>query len=409
MDASGLRGADTEVTEFGIACEACHGPAERHVAANRNPLHRYSARRADGRDPTIVQPAYLEHRRSTQVCGQCHGIFDLELRGKDLQQFRAHGFTYEPGDDLEATRPVLRNDWDEQFWSDGVPRAAGREYNALVDSGCYERGEMTCLSCHVMHQPEDDPRPRGEWANDQLTLLAEDQACLQCHPAFAEDVSAHTHHPAESEGSRCYNCHMPFSAYGLLKGVRNHRVDSPSVASTLATGRPNACSQCHLDQTLAWAAEHLRDWYGSEPPALSGDETRYAAGVLWALKGDAAQRALAAWSLGWGPAQTASGSEWIAPILAELLDDPYEAVRLIAERSLRGLAGHGEARYDVLGDPAERARAKRETLARWHATRSAPGDERRATVLLAPDGSLRVDELTRLLGLRNARPVSIFE
>jgi hypothetical protein len=161
--------------------------------------------------------------------------------------------------------------------------------------------------------------------------------------------------------------------------------------------------------SLAWAAQHLHAWYGSEQPQLSGDEATHAASVLWALSGDAAQRALAAWSFGWEPAQAASGSEWIAPFLAELLDDPYEAVRIIAERSLRGLPGHAEARYDLLGEPAERARAKRETLELWKSAGAAPGDEHRAAVLQRPDGSLRQDELTRLLALRDQRPVSIFE
>src|SRR5947208_9452559 len=34
--------ADTRAAEFGIACEACHGPGEGHVRANRNPLRRYA-------------------------------------------------------------------------------------------------------------------------------------------------------------------------------------------------------------------------------------------------------------------------------------------------------------------------------------------------------------------------------
>ena len=33
---------DTRVRELGIACEACHGPAEEHVRVNRNPLRRYT-------------------------------------------------------------------------------------------------------------------------------------------------------------------------------------------------------------------------------------------------------------------------------------------------------------------------------------------------------------------------------
>ena len=34
-------------------------------------------------------------------------------------------------------------------------------------------------------------------------------------------------------------------------------IESPDVATTLKTGRPNACNLCHLDKTLDWTAEHL--------------------------------------------------------------------------------------------------------------------------------------------------------
>ena len=66
---------------------------------------------------------------------------------------------------------------------------------------------------------------------DQLAVGMEtDEACLQCHTEFRGRIAEHTHHPVESAGSRCYNCHMPFTTYGLLKSVRSHLIDSPPIA-----------------------------------------------------------------------------------------------------------------------------------------------------------------------------------
>ncbi|MEE9264900.1 MAG: multiheme c-type cytochrome, partial [Vicinamibacteria bacterium] len=65
---------DSQVAEMGIACEACHGPAEAHVVANRDPLRRYLHHLTDKVDATIVNPDRLSHRASSQVCGQCHGV-----------------------------------------------------------------------------------------------------------------------------------------------------------------------------------------------------------------------------------------------------------------------------------------------------------------------------------------------
>ena len=49
-----------------------------------------------------------------------------------------------------------------------------------------------------------------------------------------------------------------------------------------------------------------------------------AAGVDWALRGDAAVRAITAYHFGWPPARTAAQvDEWAPPVWAELLVDEY--------------------------------------------------------------------------------------
>jgi hypothetical protein len=412
-DQGGLRDADTHLGEFGIACEACHGPGGEHVRKHQNPLARYTARADDAPDTTIVNPARLDHVRSTQVCGQCHGNWDYLFAGNEARtrDWFQNGFAYRPGQDVLQQRK-LKFEGEEQFWSDGLIRVAGREYNALVGSACFDKGELSCLSCHQAHQRPDDPRPRSAWADDMLVAASDDSTCLQCHPTYADDPSAHTHHAADSAGSRCHNCHMPHTTYGLLKGVRTHRIQSPSAGSSVRTGRPNACNQCHLDRSLGWTADHLQAWYAEAPPTLSADERDLAASVLWTLKGDAAQRALMAWSFGWAPAQQASGTEWMAPYLAELLDDPYEAVRVVAERSLRTLPDHVGPLVDVVGDPQRRTAAKADALARWRSAAAtgprAAAAPRPAVLLTAPD---RLDEtaFARLLRLRDNRPIRLQE
>ena len=155
---------------------------------------------------------------------------------------------------------------------------------------------------------------------------------------------------------------MPYTTFGLLKAIRSHLIDSPSIAATEATGRPNACNLCHLDRTLAWSADALQRWFGTPLPALDADERTTAAGVLWLLRGDAGQRALAAWSSAWPAAREASGSAWMAPMLIPLLDDPYAAVRFNAWRSLRSLPGYEGLAYDYVA-PAERRRQVAERAA----------------------------------------------
>ena len=77
----------------------------------------------------------------------------------------------------------------------------------------------------------------------------------------------------------------------------------------------------------------------SDPPGprLTNDQRCIAVFILWILSGDAGQRALVAWSMGWQSAQQASGSHWMGSYFAQLLEDPYDAVRFAAYRSLRQL------------------------------------------------------------------------
>jgi hypothetical protein len=417
----------SQVSEFGISCEACHGPAGEHVRANSNPLRRYQFHLAPAADPTIVNPAKLPHDRSSQVCGQCHSV--VVHRSPEAQkQWQESGYTFRPGDDLAADpiryilrgrldlmpdKPKLAPDpvKDGSFWKDGMIRASGREYNGLLDTPCYQRGTLSCLSCHEMHQARSDPRKRSEWADDQLRHgMDTNHACLQCHERFrdAGKLTQHTHHAEGSVGSLCYNCHMPYTTYGIMKAIRSHQIDSPSVQSSLDTGRPNACNQCHLDRPLAWAAEKLTEWYKHPRPKLSKEETDIAASVLWTLRGDAGQRALMAWSFGWDHAQQVSGTDWQVPYLAQLLEDRYDAVRYIAQRSLRRFPGHKDMSYEIGILPEQRAGAHQQALKLWPHPVKVQKDSNRH-VLIDEKGSFMRAEFDRLWKLRDDRPMIINE
>ena len=370
---------DSRVTEFGIACEACHGPSTGHAAANRSPIRRYVSHLTGRGDPTTVLPTRLDPRRSSEVCGQCHGVWEFyDAAGE--RQANSAGLPFRPGDELTKTRflaqptrnleaPTMQallgvdpGFVSDSFWPDGMIRVSGREYNGLIESPCFKDARdpqrtLSCFSCHAMHQPAADGRAVKEWADDQLAPgMAGNQACLQCHQAIASRVAEHTKHQPASEGSSCYNCHMPFTSYGLLKTIRSHQISSPSVASTRDTGRPNACNLCHLDKTLAWTGDYLAEWYGQERQPAPADERDLSAALLWTLTGDAGQRAIAAQAMGWKPAQAASGTDWMLPHLAQLLDDPYDAVRFIAGRSLGTLPEFGSFQYRLRGAARSAAR-----------------------------------------------------
>ncbi len=423
---------ETTATEFGIACEACHGPGEQHVRANSNPIRRYSLHLTGRPDGSIALPTRFQARLSSQVCGQCHSVWEFYDETGERQS-NSKGLPYRPGDDLTTTRfiaqptrnieaatmkSLLAEDKGfirDSFWPDGMVRVTGREYNGLIESPCYRRATddgrtLTCFSCHAMHKRPEDRRATSAWADAQLGAgMDGNEACLQCHTTMRGSVTAHTHHRADSDGSSCYNCHMPNTTYGLLKTVRSHQISSPSVSGDTATGRPIACNLCHLDKTLAWTSEHLQSWYGAARADLPTDETSIAASLLWLLRGNAAQRVIVAQAFGWSPAQRASGTEWMPFYLAQLMDDPYDAVRFIAYRSLRGLPGFETQPFDFVAPPKARFAAVLSVVDRWRGAGRAGNRRTDPELLFNADGTLHGEVVSRLLGERDHRRVLLRE
>ena len=295
----------------------------------------------------------------------------------------------DPDDPQQAAKRHMLSGY---FWSDGMIRVSGREYSGLVETPCFQRGEMSCLSCHSMHHSKpDDQLARGMESNT---------ACLQCHGDYAQKLTQHTHHAAHSAGSLCYNCHMPHTTYGLLKAIRSHQITSPSAKSSVETGRPNACNLCHLDQTLATTAQQLNQWYGQPVPGMDPDFTNAPAAAVWLLRGDAGQRALIAWHMGWEPAKQASGTNWLVPYLVETLDDPYSVVRYIGQRSLKRVPGYQRLAYDYTSPPATRLQVKSGLLQRWDAS-ALP--VRESGKILLPQ------QVSRLVQRRDQRPMELLE
>jgi predicted CXXCH cytochrome family protein len=361
-------GYDTSVVELGIACEACHGPGGEHIRANQNFVRRLALQTKEGGDPTIVNPKRLSVERRDDICAHCHGalvpkgetwdpltLTDPYNAGDDLKRFNyffsseAEQGVYYGKRQPDPANPTRPEPLDGRFWRDGTPLTTALEYNGLALSACYERGhgQLSCLSCHSMHASE----PNFMLAHRMET----NEACCQCHEPFRQRLTEHTHHPADSPGSLCYNCHMPYVVFSLLTTHRSHRIERPRVRDSLGTGKPHACNLCHLDKSLGWTQDRLKEWYGRQPEPLAEDEQRYASSLLHLTQSDARTRAVVAGAFSWSAAQRASGKDWAGPLLTRVLaKERYPAVRYLAFRGLRSLYGIGPTAYDYLAGPKER-------------------------------------------------------
>ena len=419
---------DTKVAEFGIACEACHSEGASHIAANRNPLRRWKLHLGKDADATIANANRMKGPEAALVCGQCHSVWAFNGMDEKLA-FNRRGGQFRPGEkDLGQRFVVQPNESDHatqkdfirrtepdffrnRFWGDGMIRVTGREMNGVEASPCFRGGNFSCISCHEMHPAKTTQVALQSWArSDQLAPKMEsDQACLQCHQEMAARLTNHTNHEASSAGSRCYNCHMPHTTFGLLHAMRSHQVSSPNVRESLAYGRPNACNLCHLDQTLGWTAHQLHAWYQQPLPELSDDDQNISAAVQWLVKGDAGQRALLAWGMGWEPAQKVAGRDWLYPLLIYSLLDPYAAVRFDAWKSLQTLPGFSDFDFTYTAEAEELGAAVKRAYEKWWNELRPANPSFDSKTVLDPEGRFRQDVFGRLRRERDDKPIVLAE
>lgn len=143
----------------GVTCEACHGPAANHVAAEKAGIEEAAG--------ALLNPGKLDRANAVDFCGACH----------------------------RTTGDVI-----EQGWVDiGVMNARFQPYR-MQKSLCWERGDarLTCTSCHDPHKP---------LAKDAASY---DGACLRCHVSKGEAATAdHPGHACKVSQNNCVTCHMP--------------------------------------------------------------------------------------------------------------------------------------------------------------------------------------------------------
>jgi predicted CXXCH cytochrome family protein len=388
----------TTVAELGIACEACHGPGAEHVAANGNPLRRWALESGGGADPTIVNPSRLTPTRAADLCGRCHGQRIADQIGPLLE----HGDPFVPGDDLAIESAPLWRDtplhgdrqaFAARFWDDGTPRLTAYEYQGLLQSPCTMRGPMTCTSCHGMHDSDPRGQIRARFGGKMSNTM-----CTGCHTALAAPEAArlHAHHdPAgEGGGGRCVSCHMPRIVYGVLDVHRSHRIEVPEPARAAAAGRPDACTGCHVERTVAWAEAAARRFWGEARYPAGGNPPAGTAPFEALFGGPPVARAVAADAFGRAPSADAAGrARRIGALLDVMAADRYPAVRHLAWRSLRRLVAPGfAADYDPCAEPAARDRVVARLCASLGTAEVRPPAAAAALRGQVPDDDLEIGE-----------------
>ncbi|MGY5453010.1 ammonia-forming cytochrome c nitrite reductase subunit c552 [Agarivorans sp. MS3-6] len=239
---------NTTWSEINVSCEACHGPASRHVTLKKaedtgdstsliansgfnQPLHKRShwlfKEGKTSAERYERSPISLDHGQPDQ-CAACHSRRVALTDGAGPHNFTEH---YIP----RLAVPDL-------YHNDGQILDEVYVYGSFSQSKMAAAG-VVCTNCHEPHSGK--------------VISQDNSLCTQCHSPSNFDTQEHTLHQAGSEGAVCIDCHMPSQRYMGVDDRRDHayRVPNPWVSEALAS--PDVCLNCHQDKDTQWSQQQL--------------------------------------------------------------------------------------------------------------------------------------------------------
>jgi len=229
-----------------VSCEACHGPASKHLEWSQTP-HKtlvnkgfplsFKNKKWKWDVSNKEKKEGVDHQE-IEVCAKCHS------RRSQLDD------SYVPGNKFADHYLAVQLE-QNLYFPDGKIQDEVYVYDSFLQSKMYAAG-VTCTDCHNPHTLER--KSKG------------DKVCSQCHSEEKYTATSHHKHKEGGEGASCIGCHMPARTYMGVDSRNDHsfRLPRPDISVEMKE-IPNACTLCHTDKNAQWASDAIKKWYGKIP------------------------------------------------------------------------------------------------------------------------------------------------
>lgn len=217
-----------------VSCESCHGKAQHHIDYMNSEAYQKGKRKEGSFIETLA--AHSTQAMEINTCFPCHarkGNISADKIASD-----------ELLDNYIPEIPVT-----DLYYADGQALDEVYKYASFIQSKMYKHG-VKCSSCHNPHSGK--------------LIFTGNKVCNQCHAESTYDTPAHTFHAVNTTASECVSCHMPTETYMGNDIRHDHVFRAPRPDLSVKYAVPNACNDCHLDQSAQWAADAVAKWYGPD-------------------------------------------------------------------------------------------------------------------------------------------------
>ena len=294
--------------------------ASRFASTNAQTSPGRQTRRPASRS-AVFAPALL--RTEVETCGFCHArrrrIFGGLGAGSLAVQYASRVAIRAADSFMPTARPAT---------SRSPITISPFKQSAMFAAG------VTCSDCHEPHSAALRAPGNG--------------VCVQCHAADKFDTVAHRHHDDVKPALACTSCHMQARDYMIVDPRHDHSFRVPRPDLSVKLGTPNACNNCHRDQSPQWAAAAVERWHG--PNRIGFQNYAEAFHAAWTEQPDAEKLLAAVASNGNTPAYVRAGAlaelnAFVSPANLDLarkgLADPDPMVRIGALDMLEGIQVEG--------------------------------------------------------------------